>query len=322
MSLHAIVGKEGIKGEQYMEKILAQAVLKGQEVTKDGHVATYIPELAKGNPSDVGLCLMDLDGNVQVKGSFDKLFTMQSITKVITLLLALEDLGQEEVFRHVHMEPTGDPFNSIMSFEVKNPEKPFNPMINAGAMVVTSLIHGDSKEEKIKRILDFTSLLTGKEKTFFDQEVYLSEKETGHRNRSLGYFMKSTGIMKGEVEDTLDLYFMQCAMLGNCVDIATIGAVLSSNGIHPLTKERVIKKEHARIVKTIMTTCGMYDASGEFAVSCGIPAKSGVGGGVLGAVPGRYGIGVFGPALDAKGNSIAGIKILEKLSKDLDLTIF
>jgi len=305
-----------------MDIFLDKALQKGEAVAPLGQVATYIPELAKGSVSDVGFALMDLDGHLYTRGQAEKNFTLQSITKVMTLLLALEDLGKEKVFTHVHMEPTGDPFNSIMSFEVKNPEKPFNPMINAGAMVVTSLIKGETKEEKIRRILDFSGKLMGKEEVRFDQEVYLSEKETGHRNRSLAYFMKSTGIMKGDVEDILDLYFMQCSILGNCVDIACIGAVLASNGIHPITKERVVKKEHARIVKTIMTTCGMYDASGEFAVACGIPAKSGVGGGILGAVPGRYGVGVFGPALDKKGNSIAGIEMLISLSKDLDFTIF
>ncbi len=305
-----------------MEDILNKAFEEGTKVARTGHVASYIPELEKGNPEDVGFVLMDLRGNYKARGGYLKNFTLQSITKVITLLLALEDIGEEEVFKHVHMEPTGDPFNSIMSFEVKNPEKPFNPMINAGAMVVTSLIHGDEKKEKIDRILEFTSLLTGNKETHYDKTVYLSEKETGNRNRSLAYFMKSTGIMKGDPEVILDLYFMQCSILGNCKDIATIGAVLAGNGIHPVTGERVLKKENARIVKTIMTTCGMYDASGEFAVSSGIPAKSGVGGGILGAVPGRYGIGTFGPALDPKGNSTAGIKMMEYLSRKLDLSIF
>jgi glutaminase len=305
-----------------MDEILDSALQEGIRVAKGGNVATYIPELAKGDPSDVGFCIMDLEGNISARGEHEKKFTLQSITKVISLLLALEDIGMEEVFKSVHMEPTGDPFNSIMSFEVKNPEKPFNPMINAGAMVVTSLIRGEGKKEKIQRILQFTSLLTGNESTVYDEKVYASEKESGNRNRSLAYFMKSTGIMKGDPEETLDLYFMQCSILGNCRDIATIGAILAGNGIHPVTKERVIRKENARIVKTIMTTCGMYDASGEFAVSCGVPAKSGVGGGILGAVPGRYGIGTFGPALDRKGNSMAGIRIMEYLSKKLDLSIF
>lgn len=306
----------------FMDNILNEALVEGIKVAHGGSVATYIPELAKGDPNDVGFALMDLQGNILSRGEYLKRFTLQSITKVISLLLALEDNGMEEVFRHVHMEPTGDPFNSIMSFEVKNPEKPFNPMINAGAMVVTSLIRGEGKKEKIRRILEFTSSLTGNEKTEYDEKVYLSEKETGDRNRSLAYFMKSTGIMKGSPEEILDLYFMQCSILGNCRDIATIGAILAGNGIHPVTGERVLRKENARIVKTIMTTCGMYDASGEFAVSCGIPAKSGVGGGILGAVPGRYGIGTFGPTLDRKGNSTAGIKIMEHLSKKLDLSIF
>jgi glutaminase len=266
--------------------------------------------------------MVNLDGEIFGYGDFLKPFTLQSITKVITLLLALEDLGEEEVFTHVHMEPTGDPFNSIMSFEMKNPEKPFNPMINAGAMIVTTLIKGNSAQEKLQRILDFTTKLTGNPQTTLHMEVYLSEKETGNRNRSLAYFMKSTGMMKGDVEETLDLYFLQCSILGTAKDVATIGAVLAGNGIQPFTKERVLSKAHARIAKTIMTTCGMYDASGEFAVTCGIPAKSGVGGGVLASVPNKFGIGTYGPSLDLKGNSLAGTTILEFLSRTLDLSIF
>ena len=305
-----------------MEEILRVAVDQGKEAAKQGHPATYIPELAKSNPKDVGICMVDLDGKIYGQGEYLKPFTMQSITKVISLLLALEDLGEEKVFTHVHMEPTGDPFNSIMSFEMKNPEKPFNPMINAGAMIVTSMIKGTSAQEKLKRILDFTSKLTGNPKTTLDMDVYLSEKETGDRNRSLAYFMKSTGMMKGDVEETLDLYFLQCSILGNAKDVATIGAVLASNGLHPFTKEKVISKGNARIVKTIMTTCGMYDASGEFAVNCGIPAKSGVGGGILAAVPMKFGLGTYGPSLDLKGNSLAGTTMLVFLSKSLDLSIF
>ncbi len=305
-----------------MEEILSLAVDLGKVAAKKGFPATYIPELAKSNPDHVGICVVSLDGVIHGQGDYLKSFTLQSITKVISLLLVLEDLGEKEVFTHVHMEPTGDPFNSIMSFEMKNPEKPFNPMINAGAMIVTSLIKGDSAQEKFLRILEFTSKLTGNPQTTLHREVYLSEKETGDRNRSLAYFMKSTGMMKGDVEETLDLYFLQCSILGTAKDVATIGAVLSSNGIHPYTQERVISKENARIVKTIMTTCGMYDASGEFAVNCGIPAKSGVGGGILGAVPGKFGLGTYGPSLDLKGNSLAGTAMLEFLSKNLNLSIF
>ncbi len=305
-----------------MEEMLTLAVDLGKAAAKKGYPATYIPELAKSDPEEVGICVVSLDGEIHGQGDYLKSFTLQSITKVISLLLALEDLGENEVFKHVHMEPTGDPFNSIMSFEMKNPEKPFNPMINAGAMIVTSLIQGDSAQEKLMRILEFTSMLTGNPQTTLHREVYLSEKETGDRNRSLAYFMKSTGMMKGDVEETLDLYFLQCSILGTAKDVATVGAVLASNGIHPYSKERVISKENARIVKTIMATCGMYDASGEFAVTCGIPAKSGVGGGILAAVPGKFGMGTYGPSLDLKGNSLAGTAMLEFLSKSLNLSIF
>lgn len=305
-----------------MITLLESLVEASEKVTGDGKVASYIPELKKADPKERGICVTDLQGVSHGAGDYLAHFTLQSITKVIALLLVLEDRGAEETFRHVHMEPTGDAFNSIVSLETKHIRKPFNPMINAGAITVASLVLGVTKEEKIERMLRFTRKLAANPYITYSRAVFESERETGDRNRSLAYFMKSTGILEGSVEDILDVYFTQCAMLGTCRDISVIGSVLAADGVSPVTGERLFSKENGRIVKTIMTTCGMYDASGEFAVDVGVPGKSGVGGGILCAVPGRMGIGTYGPSLDEKGNSVAGLAMLRELSRKLDLTIF
>lgn len=305
-----------------MNQLLKSIIDNNRRYALEGKVASYIPSLAKANVEHLGICVATLDGKEFSAGDCDVKFTIQSISKVISLMVAILDNGTKNVFSKVGMEPTGDSFNSIMSLEVKNPQKPFNPMINAGAIATTALISGDSLEEKFEKIINFTRKITGNDDININEEVYLSERVTGDRNRALAYFMKSNKLIEGDVEEILDLYFRQCAIEGTCRDIARIAAMLANDGILPWSGERVISREVSRIVKTIMVTCGMYDASGEFAVHIGIPAKSGVGGGILAAVPRRMGIGVFGPALDAKGNTIAGIQVLQEISKELDLSIF
>ena len=237
-------------------------------------------------------------------------------------MLAILDNGTDYVFSKIGMEPTESAFNSIMNLENNREKKPLNPMINAGAIAAVSLVAGDTAEEKFNRILKFTRKITCNDTIDINESVYVSEKATGDRNRALAYFMKSIGIMEGDVEEILDVYFKQCSMEVTCRDIARIGAMLANDGVIISNNERVISREATRIIKTIMVTCGMYDGSGNFAVHIGIPAKSGVGGGIMAAVPRRMGIGVFGPSLDEKGNSIGGIKVLEELSHELDLSIF
>lgn len=305
-----------------MNTIFSNIIEDNRKYTSLGNVASYIPELSKANPNDLGICAIDINGNEYSAGDFDKKFTLQSISKVITLMLAIMDNGVQKVFSYVGAEPTGDSFNSIASLEVKSLHKPYNPMINAGAILISSLIKGNSAEEKIDRILNFTKILTDNENISINKNTYLSEKETGDRNRALAYFMKSYNSMEGNVDEILDVYFSHCSMEVNCRDIAKIGAVLANDGVLPWSEKRIISKEICRITKTIMVTCGLYDASGEFAMHIGIPAKSGVGGGILAAVPKKMGIGVYGPALDAKGNSVAGIQVLQQLSEKLDLNIF
>ncbi|MGG3924333.1 glutaminase A, partial [Geobacillus thermodenitrificans] len=202
----------------------------------------------------------------------------------------------------------GDPFNSIAKLEEVQPSKPLNPMINAGALAVTHMIRGRSVEGRLERLLAFIRRLAGNEQITYSEEVAQSEFETAFLNRSLCYFLKQHGIIDEDVEELMDLYTKQCAVEMTCIDLARIGLVFALDGRDPHSGELLMPLDVARICKTFMVTCGMYNASGEFAIKIGIPAKSGVSGGILAAVPGRCGIGIFGPALDDKGNSLTGVK--------------
>ncbi|WP_027624422.1 glutaminase A [Clostridium lundense] len=305
-----------------MKELLNNIIESNRRYTKQGELAAYIPELTKANKDALGVCVTTLDGQEFCAGDCETKFTIQSISKVISLIIALMDNGKEKVFSKVGVEPTSEAFNSITNLETKNLHRPLNPMINAGAIAIVSLIEGENSECVFNKILDFTKKMTGNENLHIDENIYRSEKSTGDRNRSLAYFMKSTGVITKDIDEVLDAYFRQCSIEVTCRDISRIGAVLANDGVIPWNGEKLVPKEIARIVKAIMTTCGMYDESGEFAVNIGLPAKSGVGGGVMAAVPSKLGIGVVGPALDDKGNSSAGIKVLEDLSKKLNLSIF
>ncbi|WP_445486944.1 glutaminase A [Niallia sp. 03133] len=303
-------------------KELENLLNEAKQYTKLGKVADYIPALKKANGDDLSIAVYHPDGNCISAGDIHEKITLQSISKVLTLALALIECGEEHVFSKVGYEPTGDPFNSIVKLEMSNPSKPLNPMINAGALAVTHMIKGDSVEERLNKILSFVQLLTGNEDITYSAVVSQSEFETSHLNRSLCYFMKQHGIINEDVEELLDLYTKQCAIEVNCLDLARIGIIFALDGIEPITQKRIMPAYVARICKTFMVTCGMYNASGEFAVRVGIPAKSGVSGGILGAVPNRFGIGISGPALDEKGNSVAGLKLLEMLAEKYSLSMF
>ncbi|MFB3163847.1 glutaminase A [Neobacillus sp. 179-J 1A1 HS] len=301
---------------------LKQLVEEAKRYTKDGKVADYIPELGKVDPEDLSIAINYPDGRCISAGDIDKKITLQSISKVITLALVLMERGFGYVFERVGMEPTGDPFNSIAKLETMAPAKPLNPMINAGALVVTHMIKGDSVEERFKRLMGFIRELAGDPSLGYSEKVARSEFESANLNRSLCYFLKQHNIITEDVETLLDLYTKQCAVEMNCLDLARIGMIFAMDGVDPLNGRRIMPEDVARICKTFMVTCGMYNASGEFAIKIGIPAKSGVSGGIMGAVPGKFGIGLFGPALDEKGNSVAGLKLLELLSKNYRLSMF
>ncbi len=301
---------------------LQAMVEEARNWTTKGKVADYIPALGLANPDDLSIAIHYPNGDCFSAGNIEKKFTLQSISKVISLAFVLMERGKEYVFERVGMEPTGDPFNSIAKLETMAVAKPLNPMINAGALMVTHMIEGDSVAERFNRLLAFIQGLSADSKVSFSKEVAQSEYETAHLNRSLCYFLKEHGLIEEEIEPLIDLYTKQCAIEMNCLDLARIGIVFAMDGVDPESGKQLMPSEVARICKTFMVTCGMYNASGEFAIKIGIPAKSGVSGGIMGAVPGKFGIGIFGPALDDIGNSIAGIKLLELLSKRYRLSMF
>jgi glutaminase len=306
----------------YTKSELTRFVEEAKQYARYGKVADYIPALGKADPNDLSAAICAPDGTVIDAGDTTHKATLQSISKIIALALVLMDRGEQEVFKKVGMEPTGDPFNSIAKLEEVQPAKPLNPMINAGALAVTHMIAGSSVEERFERLLQFVRKLAGNPTISYSEEVAHSEFETAFLNRSLCYFLKQHGVINEDVEELMDLYTKQCAIEMTCIDLARIGLVFAMDGRDPFTDEQIMPLDVARICKTFMVTCGMYNASGEFAIKIGIPAKSGVSGGILAAVPGRFGIGIFGPALDEKGNSITGMKLLELLSKTYSLSIF
>ncbi|SCH98735.1 glutaminase A [Romboutsia sp. 1001713B170207_170306_H8] len=305
-----------------MENLLNHIIKTNKKYANYGQVASYIPELRKSNAEDLGICIIDKNNKIYCAGDYKTKFTIQSVSKTIILAMALMDNDWSYVFSKVGMEPSGDPFNSIMKLETDDTTKPCNPMINAGAIVTTSLIKGDSLKEKEERMLSFFRKISKNENLNINKAVYESEKLTGDRNRAMAYLLKNDGVIAGDVDEILDLYFKQCSIEVDAVDLARIGLLFANYGVDIETGERVLSESVSRMVKTFMVTCGMYDSSGEFAIKVGIPAKSGVGGGIMASVPKKMGIGVYGPSLDKKGNSIAGIKVLEDLSKQLELSIF
>jgi glutaminase len=286
-----------------------------------GKTADYIPALSGADPSALGLALSDAEGALYHCGESERRFSIQSISKVLALAYVMSERGENAVFSRVGKEPSGDPFNSIIRLETSAKRRPFNPFINAGAIVVSSLMPGAGAAERNEGFMAFVRRLVHNPALAMDEAVFLSEKESAARNRSIAWFLKELKLIEGEVEDCLDGYFMQCALSMNAIELSRVGAVLAMDGIDPATGQRSLSARSSRVIKSLMVTCGMYDGSGEFAVDVGIPAKSGVGGGIMAAVRDRFGIGVYGPALDERGNSIVGIEALQRLSCILDLRV-
>lgn len=301
--------------------LLDAIVLQCRGSSSLGRVASYIPLLERADPSRLGVCVAEPDGALTGSGDFRERFSIQSISKILVFTLSLLDSGLEKVFQTVSVESTDDAFNSVINLETKNNHRPLNPLINAGAIACLSLIAGRTMREKYERVLDFTKLLAGNPDIALDEEIYLSEKTTAARNRALTYYMQSTGVIEGDVEEILDAYFRTCSILVDCADLARIALVYALGGLGP-GGGRLVPLEVAKVVKATMTVCGMYDESGKVAVEIGLPTKSGVGGGLLSIAQGRMGIGIYGPALTERGNSVAGLEALKALSRKLDLSIF
>ena len=305
-----------------MKKILQKIIGECYPYIQNGKVATYIPELAKADPNEFGICTISVDQGTNGFGDYEKSFTMQSIVKAIILLRALEDKGESEVRKLVGVEATGKPFDTFNYSDQDLKSEHINPMINAGAIALCTLIDGKTYQEKFQRLLDLTRKIASNPNLNVDEDVYTSEKATGNKNRALTYMLKAYGIINEDAEEVLDCYFRACSIKVTSVDLARIAFVLANKGKDPITGEKLFDKKHAKYINAVLMTCGMYDGSGEFAITVGVPAKSGVGGGIMAIVPNRMGIGIYSPALDSKGNSCAGIKALELLSRELELSIF
>jgi len=285
----------------------------------DGNVATYIPELGKANPAHFGICVMSVDGDYFEAGDCSVEFTIQSISKPLVYAMALTQHGQEKVCSRIGVEPSGDAFNSIVLDQKTN--RPFNAMVNAGAIAAASLIQGATLEERSEAQLAVFSAAAGR-RLRFDESVYRSETETGHRNRAIAWLMMNFGMIEGNVDEILALYFQQCSILVTARDLAVMGATLANMGTNPLTEENVFEMGCIQDVLSVMFTCGMYDYSGEWAFRVGVPAKSGVAGGILGVVNRQLGIGAYSPKLDSRGNSVRGVKACTYLSEELGLHAF
>lgn len=286
---------------------------------RGGTLASYIPELATVESDRFGIAFATTDGFVYEVGDAAAQFTIQSISKPIVYGLALQDHGQEEMLRRIGVEPSGDAFNSINFDEQHN--RPFNPMINSGAIAICASIIGSGHQERYARILDMFRRFTGRSLAI-DEAVYRSEARTGNRNRAIAYLELNAGMIGGDVDEHLDLYFRQCSLLVTPRDLAVIGATLANGGLNPVTGERALDAEYVRSVLSVMNSCGMYDYAGGWQFDIGLPAKSGVGGGITAVVPGHLGIGVFSPRVDAVGNSVRGVKVCEDISRYFRLHLF
>ncbi len=306
------------KDTEAVRKVFAEAYANGLEAASEGQVATYIPELAKGDPAAFGLYGWKKDGETLSFGDTSTRFSIQSISKVINLAAALKFLGFREVFSHVLMEPSGDEFNSIIKLDTVN-SLPFNPLINAGAIQIVSLLEPELSFEDLLRLARAFCM---DDEICLNETVYRSEAETGDRNRAIAYLLKSKGVMKGDPDRVTDLYFRMCSLNVSARSLAGLGLVLACDGTDPFSGRHLVSPSYIRVIKSIMFTCGLYNESGSFGVNVGLPAKSGVGGGITCAVKGPMGIGVYGPALNDKGNSVAGIRALEHLSHRLHLHVF
>ena len=289
-------------------------VIEACDIDNSGHLADYIPELANANPNRLALAMSTVDGEIYSVGDDDVEFTIQSISKPFVYAYVLQQLGIDAVLAKVGVEPSGKP--SMKFHWVKMVVQ--NPMINSGAITVHSLIqvkHGLHSAEILRR---FMSELAGRELSF-DESVYDSEVKTAYRNLSIGYMLRTVGILETDPVDIVNGYIRQCAIMVTVKDLVRMGSVLANGGVDPKTGKRLLNRSVVRQVLSVMMSCGMYDAAGDWLSTVGIPAKSGVAGGILGVLPGQVSIAAFSPRLDEHGHSVRGIDILERLSRDMGL---
>jgi glutaminase len=297
--------------QRYLDEVVGE--LAG---VTDGALADYIPELAEVDPAGFGLAISSSDGYVYESGDARTEFTIQSISKPFTYALALDQVGEDIVDSKIGVEPSGEAFNEISVDDTT--KTPKNPMINAGAIAAVALVPGVSPDERFDTIREFYSACAGR-RLDFDEDVYRSEKATGSRNRAIAYMLDSFGVLADDPDDVLDVYFRQCSLRVTSVDLARMGATLARGGINPQTGRRVTSTRVVQRTLSVMVTCGMYNAAGDWVSAVGLPAKSGVGGGIVAVLPGQLGIGVYSPLLDARGNSVRGVLLCRNLSERLGL---
>jgi len=306
-------------GPGHMNHLLAQ-VHKRTKDNADGNCYNVAPDVFSVDPQSHAICITTVDGRRYTAGDRHAPFLIQSISKVFAYGLALEDHGREVVLQNVDVEPSGNPYDAIIRLEQRS-KRPHNPMVNAGGIATTALIKGDGPAQKLDRILRMYERYIG-HAVHADMRTYLAESRSGDRNKAIAYLLRHFDMLETGVDDALSLYLQQCSAVINCEDLSVMAATLANGGVNPLTRQRAIQEDYVGDLLTVMYTCGMYDFAGEWSYRIGLPAKSGVGGGILAVVPGQMGIAVYSPRLDEHGNSIAGIKALEAISGDLDLHIF
>ncbi len=298
--------------QRYLDELVAEYTS-----VADGELASYIPELSDVDPNGFGLTLSAADGFLYESGDARTEFTIQSISKPFTYALALDQVGLTAVDAKIGVEPSGDAFNEISVDERTGTPK--NPMINAGAIAAVSLVPGSTPDERFARIQDFYSACAGRPLEL-DEDVYRSEKATGNRNRAIAYMLTSFGVFD-DPDEVLDVYFRQCSLRVTSVDLARMGATLARGGINPQTGRQVARGPVVQRTLSVMVTCGMYNGAGDWVSAVGMPAKSGVGGGIAAVLPGQLGIGVYSPLLDSRGNSVRGVLVCRALSHRLGLHI-
>ncbi len=302
-----------------VQSVLEAVYKSAKRFVGRGKVATYIPALARVPKEKFGMAVVAVDGSEAVVGDAEEAFSIQSISKVFSLLLAMR-LRDQELWKRVGREPSGNPFNSLVQLEYEK-GVPRNPFINAGAHITTDCIVVGNDDPK-QAILAEVRALAGNPAIDFDMEVAESEREHGYRNAAIANFLKANGNLESEVDDVLDVYFHQCSIAMSCRDLARAGSFLANRGVDVATGRRIATERKTRRINALMATCGLYDAVGSFAFHVGVPAKSGVGGGMLAIIPGEMAVAVWSPGLDAQGNSYVGVKALELFTAKIGRSIY
>lgn len=286
---------------------------------REGKLTDYLPEFDQTDPDCFAVAMATVDGQVAAAGDHAHLMTIQSMSKPFIYGLALDRLGREAVHRKVSVEPTGEAFNSII--ELEEDHLPYNPMINSGAIAMSALLHHAAPDQAASQIMEMFSAYLGRPAALHEA-VDASRLEGGHRNQAIAHLLRHFEVIGDDIDGALELYARQCVVAATTSDLAMMAATLANDGVHPVTGQRAVQREHLRDILTLMFTCGMYDSSGAWAYSVGLPAKSGVSGGILAVVPGRMGLAVYSPRLDRHGHSVRGLEVFRAWSAEWRLGLF